>query len=90
MPQSRTLQSTTPIKQTFKTPGAHTRQLGDLKFLLNTIDKQEKPVLGSEAVKVLLPFATTCLCKLGFSVLWLSSKQKNINWLQPEHYLRVE
>ncbi|XP_042221907.1 zinc finger BED domain-containing protein 5-like [Homarus americanus] len=53
-----------------------------------TAVKKEKPVLGSEAVKVLLPFAITYLCESGFSALALI-KTNSRNRLQPEHDLRV-
>ena len=34
-----------------------------------TAVKKEKPVLGGEAVKMLLPLATTYLCESGFAAL---------------------
>ena len=48
---------------------------------------QEKPILGGEALKALLPFATTHLCEAGFSALAVT-KTKYRNRLQPEDDLR--
>ena len=48
---------------------------------------QEKPILGGEALKALLPFATTYLCEAGFSALAVT-KTKYRNRLQPEDDLR--
>ena len=53
-----------------------------------TAVKKEKPVLGCEAVKMLLPFATTYLCESGFAAL-TAIKTRYRNRLQPEHDLRV-
>ncbi|KAK3871794.1 hypothetical protein Pcinc_023081 [Petrolisthes cinctipes] len=50
--------------------------------------EKEKPVLGREAEKVLLQFATTYLCESGFASL-AAIKTKSRNRLQPEHDLRV-
>ncbi|XP_045103937.1 SCAN domain-containing protein 3-like [Portunus trituberculatus] len=44
---------------------------------------KEKPILGGEARKALLPFATTYLCEAGFSALTVT-KTKYRNSLQPE------
>ncbi|XP_064093835.1 protein FAM200B-like [Macrobrachium nipponense] len=44
---------------------------------------KEKPILGGEAMKALLLFATTHLCEAGFSALTLT-KTKYRNRLQPE------
>jgi zinc finger BED domain-containing protein 5/7/8/9 len=48
---------------------------------------KEKPILGGEALKALLPFATTFLCEAGFSALTVT-KTKYRNRLQPEDDLR--
>lgn len=48
---------------------------------------KEKDVLGSQALKVLLPFPTTYLCEAGFSALTVV-KTKYRNRLAPEHDLR--
>ena len=48
----------------------------------------EKKLLGGEAVKILIPFATTYLCEQGFSAL-ATIKTKHRNRLQPEHGLRL-
>jgi hypothetical protein len=48
---------------------------------------KEKPILGSAALKMLLPFATTYLCEAGFSALTFV-KTKARNRLMPEHDLR--
>ncbi|XP_076065235.1 zinc finger BED domain-containing protein 5-like [Oratosquilla oratoria] len=53
-----------------------------------TAAKKEKPMLGCEAVKMLLPFATTYTCESGFAAL-TAIKTKRRNRLQPEHDLRV-
>jgi hypothetical protein len=50
--------------------------------------KKEKPTIGAEAVKVLLPFSTTYLCEQGFSAL-TGIKTKTRNKLEPIHDLRV-
>ena len=49
---------------------------------------KEKPVLGSEAVKVLLPFAILYLCKSGVAFL-ATIKPKIRNLKQPEHDSRI-
>ena len=48
---------------------------------------QEKPILEREALKALLPFATTYLCEASFSALTVM-KTKYRNRLQPEDDLR--
>ncbi|XP_045109696.1 SCAN domain-containing protein 3-like [Portunus trituberculatus] len=48
---------------------------------------KEKTILGGEAMKALLPFATTYLCEAGFSALTVT-KTKYRNRLQPEDDLR--
>ncbi|XP_068246495.1 SCAN domain-containing protein 3-like [Palaemon carinicauda] len=48
---------------------------------------KEKPNLGGEALKTLIPFATTFLCEAGFSALTVI-KTKYRNHLQPEDDLR--
>ncbi|XP_064111487.1 protein FAM200A-like [Macrobrachium nipponense] len=48
---------------------------------------KEKPILGGEAMKALLPFATTYLCEAGFSAQTVT-KTKYRNRLQPEDDLR--
>lgn len=48
---------------------------------------KENPILGGEALKVLLPFATTFLCEAGLSALTVM-KTKYRNRLQLEHDLR--
>ncbi|XP_076043774.1 SCAN domain-containing protein 3-like [Oratosquilla oratoria] len=53
-----------------------------------TAVKKEKPMLGCEAVKVLLHFATTYLCESGFAALTVI-KTKYRNWLRLEHDLIV-
>ncbi|XP_076056357.1 protein FAM200A-like [Oratosquilla oratoria] len=50
--------------------------------------KQEKRVIGAEAMKVLLPFSTTYLCEQGFSAL-TAIKTKTRNKLEPVHDLRL-
>ena len=49
--------------------------------------KIEKNIVGMHAVKALLPFVTTCLCKRGFSALE-QIKMKTRNWLDPENGIR--
>ena len=48
---------------------------------------KEKPLLGGEPLKVLLPFAITYICDAGFSMLTVT-KTKFRNRLQSEHDLR--
>ena len=50
--------------------------------------KQEKRVIGTEAVKVLIPFSTTYLCEQGFSALTVM-KTKSRHKLDPQHDLRL-
>ena len=50
--------------------------------------KKEKPTIGTEAMKVLLPFATTYLCEQGFSAL-TTLKTKARNRLDCGHDMRI-
>ena len=50
--------------------------------------KHEKSIVGTHALKALLPFVTTCLCESGFSVL-THIKTKTRNCLQPENDMRL-
>jgi len=47
-----------------------------------------KSIVGTHAVKALLPFVTTCLCECGFSVL-AQIKTKTRNCLEPEDDTRL-
>ena len=50
--------------------------------------KNGKSIVGTHAVKALLPFVTTCLCECGFSVL-AQIKTKTRNCLKPEDDMRL-
>ncbi|XP_014664178.1 PREDICTED: protein FAM200A-like [Priapulus caudatus] len=53
-----------------------------------TAVKKDKPIIGEEVMKVLVPFGTTYLCEQGFSAL-TNIKTKQRNALEPCHDLRV-
>ncbi|XP_039260762.1 zinc finger BED domain-containing protein 5-like [Styela clava] len=53
-----------------------------------TLVKKEKPMIGSEAMTFLLPFATTYLCEQGFSAL-AAIKTKARNRLDPGDDMRI-
>jgi len=47
-----------------------------------------KSIVGTHAVKALLPYVTTCVCDCGFFVL-AQIKTKTNNCLEPEYDMRL-